>query len=927
MVISLATLEHKHAPNIIPLDALETKATEPKFGRAWVKNPLMGYATGLMHKMNTLFPTQYYTSRVPSILGGQGMGHAEAMREADLLSTPLDRGNVDIQGVPAKIGYGAGQMTPIVAGLTKPFMKGSQVALDKVANIPGLRRIPLWKTILGSGTAKSGLGFGAYELATHALTGGDPEQYADVTKSGILGGAAFHLGGRSGSTLFQPLAPYTKYAGKAGSGLGAALTGAAMAPEGEKIPSAMIAGAFGSMHEAKPFGMSLGQAKSKVVNIYKTALKPSAKLKNIILDTKNPDAIYLLAAQEELPVMRNKQTGKKDTTQAIEKLQPKRTEVYNQLNEALKSQPRTKFNIWEIARVAKNNARKLIKNSKELNETIEDINSYAEAEVLRRGSHIVNGVDLNIIKQGLWEQGYNQGRPTSKQSARILGNSAKTSIEKAFKQHDIMALNEKSGQYKILNDLLKYAHDKPVEQGKLGRYIATGTGAVVGGIAGHAAENLVPLPGLETVVGAKIGAEMGKRTSDYLSSPERTTSKAMKLSRKIQKIESRTYPLDRAVKDLGTKLNQIMSQPKIREYILSEAGELTPEMKAGAVEAEITSPKQLPAPQKIDPYRKLLPPKGQYGQSSGPVIKQGAAPELIPKPIEKLPYKPVPEKGAKIQGKGFEMTIGSQRKGQIGKKFSKLLKTTPENKIVDEIEKLPPTEKYVVKSMLKQLWHDYFGKRISNQKGALKLEKKKPVFESTGRPISSIGGGVGDIMTVNQKNPFMTKGLHKMSYVASENRMLMGGYGDMHADIIGKFGYNARNKWFKVPGGYPPRLPFFDSPEHVRTIIQPDPQNNQSVMGVRPFIPFGLGESTQKMSTKFDLNMTKMLKQAYDSTPKGTRLFLLPGIKHFDLMSGSERMTPETINAKAKNKELYRINKPFFEKFVIIDGMPVAFKN
>src|SRR3990167_10193805 len=172
-----------------------------------VKNPAVSAMKGISEATGTLFPTQYYTSRIPKLLGGRGLTHPEAMQSAEKIVKPIEEAKVE--GLPSQISYGVAQAAPILAGAANPFISGAKGLLGMASKIPAVGKIATMPM------ARTGLGFGGYEAARGAIAGRDvPESF----KQGVVGGAGYHLGLRGGATLGKFLP--TKIGERIGSAAG-----------------------------------------------------------------------------------------------------------------------------------------------------------------------------------------------------------------------------------------------------------------------------------------------------------------------------------------------------------------------------------------------------------------------------------------------------------------------------------------------------------------------------------------------------------------------------------------------------------------------------------------------------------------------------------------------------------------------------------
>lgn len=246
----------------------------------------------------------------------------------------------------------------------------------------------------------------------------------------------------------------------------------------------------------------------EATNIYRDMLRPTqGEIKNIeIRGNKNIDDYYKLAAEEKLQI---KQTPDKklDTKEAVTQLEDKQAVLHDSLNKLLENNDQT-FNLYTISSKSKEELANKFKNAKELEDARADIDDYITAEIKRYGKSTVSATELNNIKQGMWSVGYNQMKPTAKSSARIIGYVAKDAIEKAIPSAPVKALNQQSGKYATLINLLENAQGRVVKGGRLGGYFARATGAIVGHSTG------IP------IVGPVIGEILGGKIEKAINNPE-----------------------------------------------------------------------------------------------------------------------------------------------------------------------------------------------------------------------------------------------------------------------------------------------------------------------------------------------------------------------------------------------------------------------
>lgn len=251
---------------------------------------------------------------------------------------------------------------------------------------------------------------------------------------------------------------------------------------------------------------------------YRAMLRPTqGEVKNVeIRKGKNIDDYYRLAAEEQLPI---KQTPDKklDTSIARDMLSKKQSEIAGILSEKLKSDQAKKFDLLTIGEKAKQELKGSIKNATEYKKSAQEIDQYIADEIESNG-RVVNAETLNAIKQGMWSVGYDALRPTAKSNARKIGFIAKETIESAFPDANIKQLNELTGKYATLSDLLENAQGRVVQGGRLGKYFARTIGAVAG--------SGVP------IIGPMAGQYLGGKASEFIAAPERMSKIASKKAQK-----------------------------------------------------------------------------------------------------------------------------------------------------------------------------------------------------------------------------------------------------------------------------------------------------------------------------------------------------------------------------------------------------------
>lgn len=268
----------------------------------------------------------------------------------------------------------------------------------------------------------------------------------------------------------------------------------------------------------------------KNAKVYRSVLNPG---KGIIqaVETKSGkkiDDFMKLAADEELVIHSNE--GKIDTKPAIAALKDRKVELNAQLESALESDRTKKFNLLEIADLAKQNLVKNIRNASDLKAAIKSVDDQIADEIARHGEKMtdslgnvftapfVDGVTANKIKGGMWDKSYNILSPNENKVSRQIGFSIKDAIEKAYPDQAIKETNARLGDFVTLENILKKSDGNVIQRGKIGNYVGNIVGMGVGGALGSAVN-----PGLGTAVGSAGGAAIGGAASKFLANPERIT--------------------------------------------------------------------------------------------------------------------------------------------------------------------------------------------------------------------------------------------------------------------------------------------------------------------------------------------------------------------------------------------------------------------
>jgi len=286
----------------------------------------------------------------------------------------------------------------------------------------------------------------------------------------------------------------------------------------------------------------------KATDAYRFILRPNqGEVRNIeIRSGKNINDYYQLAAEERLPI--NQVKGKDgrnvlDTKEARDILVEKQSAVHEELNNKLLNSD-ARFDLEDLRKMSKIELKRKYENASEYESAVSDVNDYIDAEIRKFGSIEISAIDMNNVKRGMWQVGYKSMRPTASKTARTIGHVAKESIEQEIDDPAIKTLNNESGRYETLTNLLKNAHDRVVPGGKLGGYFARATGAIVG----HSTN--IP------VVGPLIGEKVGGKIAEAMSNPETISRIA---SKNMGKAEKLLESIGKKVSDL--KIGDVIKTP------------------------------------------------------------------------------------------------------------------------------------------------------------------------------------------------------------------------------------------------------------------------------------------------------------------------------------------------------------------------------
>jgi hypothetical protein len=306
---------------------------------------------------------------------------------------------------------------------------------------------------------------------------------------------------------------------------------------------------MGAMYPSRAIeGKAPQVRRMEAVQEYRSMLRPTqGEIKKVEVGLKKDmNQYYDLAAKEGLIIKEMKEPGSRrstlDTREAREQLSLKSEDLSEKLDKKLARYKGPQFDLNQIRKSAKINVSIRTKNALDRAKSHEDIDNYINSEIQRNnGMKYVNIQQLNRIKQGMWLQGYDMLRPTARKNARILGHIMKVKIERALPNSFIKELNEKSGQYATLTDLLENAQGRVVAGGVMGRYFAKTIGALAG--------SKIP------IVGPVLGAHLGGRISENIYSPERISRSA---SEKYNKTLQPNVPLDVQIGQKAIEANRLL---------------------------------------------------------------------------------------------------------------------------------------------------------------------------------------------------------------------------------------------------------------------------------------------------------------------------------------------------------------------------------
>lgn len=169
-------------------------------------------------------------------------------------------------------------------------------------------------------------------------------------------------------------------------------------------------------------------------------------------------------------------------------------------------------------------------------------------------------------------------------------------------------------------------------------------------------------------------------------------------------------------------------------------------------------------------------------------------------------------------------------------------------------------------------------------------------------------------LKVNPKNPLLTPGLHKFSFLGDTGQFLFGSSRFRHADLIHTFKKDAP-KWLSGEMGIygPKKLNYFDKPTHIRCIV--DNTGKAIVVGFRPYY---IENATKEQLAEFDETVIKMCNRLVNMSP--TPIFITDQITNADLDYSIETLNPDVIANRIESKRMYKLDKSFFTKYKVLNG-------
>ena len=258
---------------------------------------------------------------------------------------------------------------------------------------------------------------------------------------------------------------------------------------------------------------------NKAISLYRRALNPSgAELRTI--EAKgggNINNAFKIAAEEQIPV--SVVENKLDTTIARNQIKKKISLLDDNLTNKLSDPSNAKqfIDLKQVGSEAKRQARLSTPNDTLYKSIAQDIDEYIN-DAIKARSEYVSGANLNEIKRGMYEVGYNQMRPTADKSARFIGRTIRKKIEKLFPDENIKELNNTMGNYITLQRILEGSHGRGISVSKIKNIASRAAGAAAG--------SAVP------IVGSVGGYFLGGEAAKLLTSPARMAGRGAKQASK-----------------------------------------------------------------------------------------------------------------------------------------------------------------------------------------------------------------------------------------------------------------------------------------------------------------------------------------------------------------------------------------------------------
>lgn len=310
----------------------------------------------------------------------------------------------------------------------------------------------------------------------------------------------------------------------------------------------------------------------KAISLFDKAVDVAPKTKKQF-EEKTGKTVSEFLVEHQLPV--STKTGAAgnvlDTTEAVAEL--KRTflpETHKVLDKLLETSRET-FSLAELQKEAIQAAKrsKVRVSAKKMESIIDNMKSFIEAERRRYGD-VINGKQLNQIKQGMWREF--EGDSALKNAAREIGFAALKKIDETYKNPLIKQLNKQSGEFQNAVRILSKLDGSTVRMSGLGKKINQLIGAGVG--------SGVPL------VGPLAGAYAAGKYTDFITNPSRITKKALE-----------------GLKQAGVVPESIKTIEAAQKFIIKEQKRLVKEF--------------------IEPNVPLLPAGGSVIEGQAPGILQG----------------------------------------------------------------------------------------------------------------------------------------------------------------------------------------------------------------------------------------------------------------------------------------------------------------